>query len=265
MLFQVIQGFPTLKLVNIIDILLVAILFYNLYKLVKGTNAISILLGVFALYVAWKIFSALHMQLLSEIFGQFISVGVIALVIVFQPEIRRFLLLLGSRSFIDAKTKRFLFWKIRVQANSTQSFDDIVQACLRMSSTKTGALIVLARKNELQEYINNGSVFTSDVSAILLETIFFKNSPLHDGAVVIVDDKIRAARCILPVSSNQTIPDHMGLRHRSAIGITEQTDAIAIIVSEQTGAISYAVDGHVNYEITPAELKKFLETEFAKS
>ncbi|MDL2314628.1 diadenylate cyclase CdaA [Bacteroidales bacterium OttesenSCG-928-C19] len=265
MLIQIIQGFPTLKLINVIDILLVAFLFYELYKLVKGTNAISILIGIISLYVAWKIVSALQMQLLSEIFGQFISIGVIALVIVFQPEIRRFLLLLGTKGFIDTKTKRFLFWRIRVQSTPNDSFDAIVQACLHMSSTKTGALIVMARKNELQEYINNGSVFSSDISAILLETIFFKNSPLHDGAVVIVDNHIKAARCILPVSSNASIADHMGLRHRSAIGITEQTDAIAIIVSEQTGAISYAVDGHVNYDVTPSDLKKFLEAEFVKA
>ncbi len=214
------------------------------------------------IFILWKIVNALGFRLLSDLLGQFISVGVVLIVVVFQPEIRRFLLLVGTRSFLDSKTKRFFFWKYKIGNQNSCAVDSIVKACQKMSSTFTGALMVLCRENELESVISTGDVINSDVSAPLLETIFFKNSPLHDGAVIISANRIKAARCILPVSSNRDIPSSMGLRHRSGIGITEQTDALTVIVSEQTGSISFVKEGHITADITPAKLKDLLEEEF---
>jgi uncharacterized protein (TIGR00159 family) len=202
------------------------------------------------------------MELLSEILGQFISVGVIALIVVFQPEIRRFLLLLGTPGFISKKSKRFIFWRINIGNENMLNIDPIIQACQKMSHSKTGALLVIAKKNELQTYVNTGEIIEANVSMQLLENIFFKNSPLHDGAVIIVNNRIRAARCILPVSGNRNISHDLGLRHRSAMGITEQSDAISIVVSEQTGMISYCKRGELNLNIQPSQLKDYLEEEF---
>ncbi len=256
-----IAGLPSMRLVDIIDIVFVAILFYQLYKLIKGTAAINIFLGIIAIYFLWKIVRLLEMELLSEILGQFISVGVIALIVVFQPEIRRFLLLLGTPSFIRKKN-RFMLFKLVFTKDNSLHVDPIIQACQRMSSDRTGALIVLTKKNELPTFINTGEVIDAGISKSLLETIFFKNSPLHDGAIIITDNRVRAARCILPVSANRNIPIDLGLRHRSAIGITEQSDAISIIVSEQTGNISWCKAGNIKINVTPVQLRNFLEEEF---
>ncbi len=257
-----ITGLPKLSLLDTIDILLVAYLFYELYKLIKGTAAINIFIGIIAIYLMWKLVRALEMALLSEILGQFISVGVIALIVVFQPEIRRFLLLLGTPRFIQNKPKRFMFWKINMINENLLSIDPILQACQRMSISRTGALIVIARKNELQTFVNTGVLIDASISTPLIENIFYKNSPLHDGALIIIDNKIKAARCILPVSGNRNISDELGLRHRSAIGITEQSDAITIIVSEQTGMISYCKMGQLTTDVQPAQLKTLLEEEY---
>jgi len=257
-----ITGLPKLSLLDFVDILLVAYLFYELYKLIRGTAAINIFIGILAIYLIWKLVRALEMTLLSEILGQFISVGVIALIVVFQPEIRRFLLLLGTPGFIRKKPKRFMFWKINLLNENFLSIDPILQACQRMSNNKTGALIVIARKNELQTFVNTGIMLDATISTPLIENIFYKNSPLHDGAMIIIDNKIRAAKCILPVSGNRNISNDLGLRHRSAIGITEQSDAITIVVSEQTGKISYCKMGQLTNDIQPAQLKNLLEEEF---
>jgi uncharacterized protein (TIGR00159 family) len=200
------------------------------------------------------------MKLLSEIIGQFISVGVIALVVIFQTEIRQFLLRLGSHSL-----KGEFLSRLFVRSKSEKAKLDItpiVQACGHMSQTLTGALIVLCKNNPLENIIKTGEVFNSQISSQLVETIFFKNTPLHDGALIIADGEIKAARCILPVSNNQNIPVSMGLRHRSAIGITEQTDAISVIVSEQTGKISVAKQGKVTQGLTLTELQQYLNEEF---
>ncbi|MEI6820568.1 MAG: diadenylate cyclase CdaA [Bacteroidota bacterium] len=257
-----ITGLPKLSLLDLVDILLVAYLFYELYKLIRGTAAINIFVGILAIYLIWKLVRALEMTLLSEILGQFISVGVIALIVVFQPEIRRFLLLLGTPGFIRKKPRRFMFWKINLLNENILSIDPILQACQRMSNNKTGALIVIARKNELQTFVNTGIMLDASISTPLIETVFYKNNPLHDGAMIIIDNKIRAAKCILPVSGNRNISNDLGLRHRSAIGITEQSDAITIVVSEQTGKISYCKMGQLTNDIQPAQLKNLLEEEF---
>ncbi|MFA6949857.1 MAG: diadenylate cyclase CdaA [Lentimicrobiaceae bacterium] len=254
--------FIGLRLLDVIDIFLVALLLYELYNLVKGTAAINILLGIIAIFLAWRLVKILEMELLSEILGAFISVGFIALIVVFQPEIRKFLLLVGTPNFIKKKNNRFLFWKIRYTNDENLSIDPIVQACHKMSNSKTGALIVIGKINELAEFIESGETIDARISEQLIENIFFKNAPLHDGAVIIMNNKIKAASCILPVSKNADFPANFGLRHRAAVGITEKSDAIALVVSEQTGHISWCKEGHINTDLQPSQLKTLLEDEF---
>ncbi|HOI86916.1 MAG TPA: diadenylate cyclase CdaA [Lentimicrobium sp.] len=254
--------FINIRLLDVIDILLVAFMLYELYNLVKGTAAINILLGIVAVFLVWRLVRILEMELLTEILGAFISVGFIALIVVFQPEIRKFLLLLGTPTFIRKSQRRFLFWKIRYSNDENLDIDTIVQACHRMANAKTGALIVIGKINELEEYINTGEIIDARISEQLIENIFFKNAPLHDGAMIIIGNKIRAASCILPVSKNDELPSHIGLRHRSAVGITERSDAVAIVVSEQTGRISWSKGGELIPGIQPSKLKSLLEEEF---
>lgn len=254
--------FIGLRLLDVIDIILVAFLLYELYNLVKGTAAINILLGIIAVFLVWRLVRILEMELLSEILGAFISVGFIALIVVFQPEIRKFLLLLGTPTFIKKKNNRFLFWKIRYDNDENLSIDPIVQACFKMANSKTGALIVIAKVNELAEFIETGETIDARISEQLLENIFYKNSPLHDGAVIIINNKIKAASCILPVSKNDNFPANVGLRHRAAVGVTERSDAVSLVVSEQTGSISWCKAGQINVDIQPARLKSMLEEEF---
>jgi uncharacterized protein (TIGR00159 family) len=252
-------GLFSLRIVDVIDILLFAILLYEIYNLVKGTAAIRIFIGIIAVYLIWRVVKALQMQLLTEILGQFISVGVIALIVVFQPEIRQVLLMVGNSRIIKNQRKRFLFWRFKLDNPVNLSIDKVVKACQKMAETRTGALIVIAQQNELIQYIATGQHVDARISEVLLETIFFKNSPLHDGAVIVMGDEIRAARCILPVSNKANIPPFYGLRHRAAVGISEKSDAIAIIVSEERGDIAYAYEGVLYENASPSELSNFLE------
>jgi uncharacterized protein (TIGR00159 family) len=251
-----------LKLIDVIDILFVAILLYQFYNLIKGTGAINIFLGIIAFYIVYKLVKALHMELLSEILGAFISVGFLALIVVFQPEIRKFFFLLGTPNFMGNKPKRFFFWRLRLKDPNQLDVYPIVSACGRMSKTKTGALLVIAQRNELQAFIMTGEPIDANISSQLIENIFFKNSPLHDGALIIRENRLKAARCILPVSDNQDLPDGLGLRHRAAIGITEQTDALSIVVSEQTGDISVSKAGQLRKAISLEELQALLEEDY---
>ena len=252
-----------IQLMDFIDILLVAILLFQFYRLIKGTNAINIFLGIISIYIVYKIVKALHMELLSEILSAFISVGFIALIVVFQPEIRKFLFLLGTPNFINNKPKRFFFWRLLISNPITLDIEPIVESCANMASTKTGALIVITKKHELRQFIETGETIDSKITDIMLQNIFFKNSPLHDGAVIIAENRILAARCILPVSDSLDVPIQLGTRHRAAIGITEQTDSVAIVVSEQTGGISICKAGHLRTQLKPIELQKLLEEEFS--
>jgi len=256
------SGLFSLRIVDFVDIVLFAILLYEIYNLVKGTAAIRIFIGIIAVYIIWKVVKAFQMQLLTEILGQFISVGVIALIVVFQPEIRQFLLMVGNARIIRNQSKRFLFWRFKINNPVNMNIDNIVKACQRMAATKTGALIVISQQNELLQYIATGQDVDARISEVILETIFFKNSPLHDGAVIIGGNNIRAARCILPVSNKLDIPQGCGLRHRAAVGLTEKSDAIAIIVSEERGYISYSYEGNLRHNVTPSELSTFLEERF---
>ncbi len=252
--------FLKLGLADIIDILIIALLFSFLYRLIKGTAALNIFIGLVIIYVLWKLVVLFNMPLLSEFLGQFISVGFIALIIIFHPEIRQFLLFLGSKN--PLKKANILTWKEHNKKSSIPRINTIVRACNRMSNSLTGALIILTKENQLDEFVQTGEIINANTSRELIETIFFKNTPLHDGALIINKRTMVAARCILPVSQRENIPSDMGLRHRAAIGITEQTDCIAIIVSEQTGGISFCQNGKIKRNVTPQELQKLLEEQF---
>ncbi len=239
---------------DIIDIFLVAYLIYAFYNLIRGTAAINIFVGILALYLIWKVVESLGLNMLSEILGQFIGVGVIALIIVFQQEIRRFLLLLGSRRFIKDKKNNFLFKKI-LKADKKTEYQGLVRACEEMAKDKCGALIIIATdKDKLLDIQDTGVNIDAYISKDLLMNIFFKNAPMHDGAVIIHGNKIKAAKCILPVSQNEDLPDDMGLRHRAAIGISEDTEILGIIVSEQTGKISIAKNGKITRGVSAEQL-----------
>ncbi len=263
MYIPMIDLFIKVRMLDVVDILLVAFLLYEIYNLVKGTAAIRIFLGIVAIFVAWRIVRILQMELLSEILGAFISVGFIALIVVFQPEIRKFLLMLGNPTFINRRRRRFFFWKVDVNQGRLLDIMPIVNACNRMSSSKTGALIVLAQNNALAEYVETGELLDARITEQMIESIFFKNSPLHDGALIIIDNRLNAARCVLPVSISEDLPAHLGLRHRAAIGITERSDAVAITVSEQTGKISFCKEGELRTDVSIVELKAMLDEEFS--
>jgi diadenylate cyclase len=256
-------AFIQLRLLDIIDILLVAFLLYYMYKLIRGTGALNIFLGFISIYVVWWLVRIFEMELLTEILEQFISVGVLAIIVVFQPEIRKFLLILGTRSFLTQKPGGFWsrFWFVEKAAGL--NLNAIVSACEEFSNNRTGALIVLTKENNLEFFLETGERLDAIISRQLLETIFFKNSPLHDGAVIISQNQIKAARCVLPISEQASFPVTLGLRHRAGTGITEESDALAIVVSEQTGKITFCKDGQLRRNLKPVELKEILAREFS--
>ncbi len=256
-----ITAFIDIRLLDIIDILLVAVLLFELYNLLKGTVAINIFIGILAIFVIWQIVSALQMELLSKMLGAFFSVGFIAMIVIFQPEIRRFLLALGTQTMGRKGRRRFMFWSFNVKSEISLNIDTVILACQRMADSKSGALLVITKRNELRPYLETGEIIDAKISSSLLENLFFKNSPLHDGAAIVTDNQVKAAGCILPVSNNSELPPRLGLRHRAGVGITEVSDCIAIIVSEQTGQLSYAKDGILTSKVKPAKLKDFLEEE----
>ncbi|MCB0400993.1 MAG: diadenylate cyclase CdaA [Flavobacteriales bacterium] len=255
--------FITFRWLDLVDILLVAIIMFQLYKLVKGTVAIRIFLGILAIYLFWKIVEALQMELLSEILGQFIGVGVLALIIVFQQEIRRFLLLIGNNQFFSSGRKGKLMGLLRSANENKEKLNvaEVIHASQNLSRSKTGALIILDLFSELKYYSSSGEKLNAQLSSAILESIFFKNSPLHDGGAIIENNRITAARCILPVSENHEFPAHFGLRHRAAAGITETSRSMAIIISEETGKISLAKEGRISYNISIEELTDTLNKE----
>ena len=252
--------FLKLGIIEIIDISLVAILIYQLYKLIKGTVAINIFIGLSAIYLLWKLVSAFHLQLLSEILGQFIGFGVIILAIVFQQELRKFLMIIGKGKVIKHKgIFKFNFSKDHENYLNTQA---IAKACKHMATTKTGAIIIITQIDSLAVFCESGVEMNAKISEPMIESIFYKNSPLHDGAIIIRGNKIISARSVLPVSNSDELPERLGMRHRAAVGITEESDAIAIIVSEEKGEISYVKDGDLFTNRTPEQLEQFLNRIF---
>jgi uncharacterized protein (TIGR00159 family) len=260
MMLLAISALPEIHLIDAIDVLIVAVLIYYVYRMIKGTNVMLIFWALIILMVAWRVADLLGMRLLGALLGAVTSVGLVALIVIFQPEIRKFLLFLGTKTQIDeGLLKRFQFWKQNRQNQQTINYEAYINACMHMSQSKTGALIVFKRKNEVEEIINTGERINAMASSALIEALFFKNSPLHDGAVIARHNDILAARCILPVTSRLDIDPNLGLRHRSAIGVTEQLDVLSVIVSEETGAISYAIDGEIHHDVSPVELRQVLE------
>lgn len=243
------MDFIPFTLIDFIDIFLVASLMFGLYRMTRGTNAPYILSGIVVIYFVWVVVRALNMELLQTILGQIISVGVLALLILFQPELRHFLQMIGMQQ------KGFGFInRIFTSYNTTdQHLQPIITACAEMSAEKTGALIVLTQRSDLRDIIDSGITVDAQLSVALLENIFFKNAPLHDGAVVVMNDRVVAAKCILPVTQSP-VPKSYGTRHRAAIGITETSDAIVVVVSEETGGISVAHAGKIERNIAPHNL-----------
>lgn len=246
---------------DIIDIFLVAILLYQTFKILKRTGAVNIFIGILAFMIFWFVVVYIFkMELLGGILDRVVSVGAFALIVLFQEEIRRFFSRIGTkRSWSVFGTIRKLFsGNVNGKEQTDLDLMQVVLACSGMAKTSTGALIILTRNHSLDFYAHTGEQINANINSRLIENIFFKNSPLHDGAMIISNKRLKAAACILPVSKNQSIPKRMGLRHRAALGITEQSDAIAIIVSEETGYISYAFNGKMTVNVKPEQLEQFL-------
>lgn len=256
--------FIHIQLIDIIDIFLVGLLVFQIYKLIRGTAAISIFLGILIIYVGWIIVKALDMNLLSAIIGQVLGVGVIALIVLFQQEIRRFLLHLGSRP-LNGRKGRFLASRLFGKKSADmplETLEELTQACRKMAETKTGALIVLAHTSSLEFVTETGDIIDANIKKRLIENIFFKNAPLHDGAMVIAHNRIISARCTLPISENPNIPAQLGMRHRAAAGVSEATDASVIVVSEETGGISFVQDGEIRKMNSITELRLAIENSY---
>jgi uncharacterized protein (TIGR00159 family) len=242
---------------DIIDIVLVALLMYQTYKLMRNSGTLAVFNGVISIIIVWIIVSqVLEMRLLGTILDKFISFGFIVLIILFQDDIRRFLVALGTN-----RGWRFLYniFRRKKDDSGRQKYvTPVVLACMNMAKKKTGALIAIQQNIDLTPYIQTGEMFRADVNARLIENIFFKNSPLHDGAMIIVNNEIKAAACILPVAQNAIVPRELGLRHRSGLGMASETDAIVIIISEERGSITVARDGKLSIDITVEELQRIL-------
>jgi uncharacterized protein (TIGR00159 family) len=242
---------------DLIDVLLVALLMYYAYRLVKISGTKPLFIGIASFLTLWILVTQVFkMSLLGAILDKFVSVGFIVLIILFQDEIRRFLMSLGPR-----KGWKFITKIVFPQNNNEKDISHItpiVFACMNMAKEKVGALIVIQEDIQLGLYEQTGEIINADISTRLIENIFFTNSPLHDGAMIIVGKQIRAAGCILPVSQNPNIPKHLGLRHRAGLGISQETDAKVIIVSEERGRIAFAHQGKLNMNITPDELQELL-------
>ncbi len=245
---------------DLIDILLVAYLLYQTYRLMKDSGSINIFVGILIFIGCWLIVTqVLEMRLLGSIFDKLVSVGVIVLIILFQDDIRKFLVTLGSHKRLG----NFFQILTNTKKEKTEKADimPIVMACMNMSKGKTGALIVIEKSVPLNEIIRTGDTINADINQLLIENIFFKNSPLHDGAMIISHKRIAAAGCILPVSHDLNIPKELGLRHRAAMGISQETDALTVIVSEETGGISVAHKGQFHLRLTAEELERLLTKE----
>lgn len=263
-LFQI--GFLDIRLLDVLDVLLVGFLIYQLYRLVKGSLAFNIFIGLLIVYLAALVVRSVNMELLSGILDQFLGVGVIAVLIVFQPEVRRFLLYVGrsSRFSRDSIWSKLSVRKWSISTEKEIEINQVIKAVDNLSRTNTGALIVFTLSSRMQFVVDTGVTLESKISGSLLESIFYKNSPLHDGAVIIAEDKILAAKCVLPVSENPDLPSHLGMRHRAAVGVSEQSDALAVVVSEERGIISYAYEGKLQSDIDSATLKQVLLDYMAK-
>lgn len=243
---------------DIIDIFMVAVLLYYVYILMKASRSLNVFIGIMVFVIFWLIVSQiLEMRLMGSIMSQLINVGVIGLIVLFQEEIRKFFYNLGSHRRVRRLAKWFGGNKRSINV-ARETIMPIVMACMNMSRQKVGALIVVGRENSLEDITSTGDIVDARINQRLIENIFFKNSPLHDGAMIIINKRIKAAGCILPVSHDYDIPKEFGLRHRAAMGIAQESDAIAIVVSEETGRITVAMDGEFRLRISAEELESIL-------
>ena len=255
--------FIDITFIDVLDILMVGLLIYWLIRVVRGTSAVNIFLGILLLYVIWIASRALGMKLLSFILGQVLGVGVVALLVIFQPEIRRFLLRISSSTTAAQKgVFKKLFRHARSAGMATRELEELTAACRKMSETKTGALIVLRHGSALGDIIDTGDEIDARINRRLIENIFFKNTPLHDGAMILSEDRILAARCTLPITQRQDIPAHYGMRHRAALGIAEVSDASVIVVSEETGNISFVHENQIRTMGSITELRLAIEKSY---
>lgn len=257
-------GFLRLSLADILDILLLATLIFIVFRWIRGSSAISIFIAIISLFIIRVVVSAFNMRLMTAIMDMVLDVGVLALIVIFQPEIRRFLIRLGNRYMESTRGRAIadkLFGK-KAKSMGTEAVNEVTEACRRMSEDKTGALIVIEQSNSLTEIIGTGDKVDAAIHRRLLMNLFFKNSPLHDGAVVISSGRIAAARCTLPITEKTNIPASFGMRHKAAIGISEETDADVVVVSEETGNISFVKAGQVTRIKNINELKLLLNSSF---
>lgn len=266
MMLLEILGFLRLSFADILDILLVALIIYQVFRWIRGSSVISsIFMAILALYLLRVIVAALDMRLMSAILGTVLDVGVIALIVIFQPEIRRILTKIGSTYRITARGRDF-FNKIMGSSDTkldSGAVKELTEACRSMSLDKTGALIVIQHETDLDYIVDTGDRIDAEINRRLIMNLFFKNSPLHDGAVIIINGRIAAARCTLPITEKTDIPPSFGMRHKAAIGISEETDADVIVVSEETGSISFVKGGQVKRIGNINELKLLLTNSFA--
>ena len=260
-------NFLQMKVADVLDILLLGIIIFLLFKWLRGTSAMSIFVAIVSLYLIRVIVGAFDMRLMVAIMDMILDVGVLAIIVIFQPEIRKFLIRLGNRYMNNAKGRAIidkLTGKEKKQVTVSEEVNDLTEACRRMSEDKTGALIVIAHKNTLDDIISTGDRIDAGIHRRLIMNLFFKNSPLHDGAVVISGDRIVAARCTLPITERTNLPAKYGMRHKAAIGITEESDADVVVVSEETGRISFVKGGNVTPINNINELKLLLGASFGE-
>ena len=260
-------GFLELSIADILDIILLGLIIFFLFKWIRGTSAMSIFIAIVSLYLITVVVGAFNMRLMTAIMDMVLDVGVLALIVIFQPEIRKFLIRLGNKYMSSARGQKLLNRILgggKTAKSSSEEVNDLTEACRRMSEDKTGALIVIAHNTPLDEIISTGDRLDAKIHRRLIMNLFFKNSPLHDGAVVISGGRIVAARCTLPITEKKNIPAKFGMRHKAAIGITEETDADAIVVSEETGNISFVKSGEVTPINNINELKLLLNTSFGE-
>ena len=246
---------------DFIDIFCVALMLYYIYRLMKESRSLNVFIGILVFIVMWLFVSqVIEMRLLGSIMDKLVSVGVIAIIILFQEEIRKFLYNLGTHRKVNSIVRLFSSGDKKDRADM-EAIMPVVMACMNMGKGKVGALIVIERLTPLDEVIATGDIIDANINQRLIENIFFKNSPLHDGAMIISKKRIRAAGCILPVSHNFDIPKELGLRHRAAMGISQDIDAIAIVVSEETGRISVAIKGQFHLRLSAEQLESILTRE----
>ena len=248
---------------DIVDILLVALVLYYIYRLMRESRSLNVFIGIMVFIVVWLFVSqVLQMRLLGSILDKLVSVGVIALIVLFQDDIRKFLYNLGAHQQMKRFTSLFSSrGKDKDSKEVKETIMPIVMASMNMSKSKVGALIVIERSVPLDDIVQTGDLIDASINQRLIENVFFKNSPLHDGAMVISKKRIKAAGCILPVSHDLDIPKELGLRHRAAMGISQESDAVAVVVSEETGGISIAVKGNFRLRLSAEELESILTKE----